>query len=68
MQPCKASSNIDLNSFVANRCEAKSISCKSIIVTVFGDLVSQHGGWIWLGSLIQALAPLGFSERLIRTS
>ncbi|MCW9017564.1 MAG: hypothetical protein OQJ89_11400, partial [Kangiellaceae bacterium] len=68
VQPCKASSNIDLNSFVANRCEAKSISCKSIIVTVFGDLVSQHGGWIWLGSLIQALAPLGFSERLIRTS
>ncbi len=54
--------------FIARRCEEKSISCKSIIVTVFGDLVSQHGGWIWLGSLIKALEPLGFSERLIRTS
>lgn len=61
-------STSDLRSFVANRCEAKNISCKSIIVTLFGDLVSQHGGWIWMGSLIQALAPLGFSERLIRTS
>lgn len=68
MQTCSNSSTINLRRFVANRCEAKNISCKSIIVTVFGDLVSQHGGWIWLGSLIQALAPLGFSERLIRTS
>ena len=68
MQTVSDSSVIDLRRFVANRCEAKNISCKSIIVTVFGDLVSQHGGWIWLGSLIQALAPLGFSERLIRTS
>jgi len=40
----------------------------SLIVTVFGDVVSQHGGSIWLGSLVKALAPMGVSERLVRTS
>ena len=44
------------------------ISGSSMVVTVFGDAISQHGGWIWLGSLIDALAPFGYSEGLIRTS
>lgn len=46
----------------------QSLSGTSIIVTVFGDCVSQHSGSIWLGSLIRALAPLGINERLVRTS
>jgi phenylacetic acid degradation operon negative regulatory protein len=45
-----------------------NISCTSIIVTLFGDVVSQHGEWIWLGSLIDALEPFGFNERSVRTS
>ena len=40
----------------------------SLIVTIFGDVVSQHGDTIWLGSLVQSLATLGISERLVRTS
>lgn len=39
-----------------------------MVVTVFGDAVSQHGGWIWLGSLIEALQPFGFGERGVRTA
>lgn len=39
-----------------------------MLVTLFGDVVSQHGGWIWLGSLISTMQPLGYSERLVRTS
>ena len=39
-----------------------------MVVTVFGDAVSQHGGWIWLGSLIEALQPFGFGERSVRTA
>ena len=35
---------------------------------MFGDVISQHGDWIWLGSLIESLAPFGYSERLVRTS
>lgn len=45
-----------------------SLSGTSLIMTVFGDSISQHGGSIWLGSLISALAPLGVNERLVRTS
>jgi len=58
----------ELNDLIANRCAAGDFSCKSYIVTVFGDVMSQHGHWLWLGSLIEALKPLGYSERLIRTS
>ncbi|MCY4165822.1 MAG: phenylacetic acid degradation operon negative regulatory protein PaaX [Gammaproteobacteria bacterium] len=53
---------------LADRVAARSISAASMIVTVFGDAVSQHGGWIWLGSLIEALAPFGFGERRLRTA
>lgn len=40
----------------------------SLIITVFGDVVMPRGGHIWLGSLIQLLAPLDINERLIRTT
>lgn len=39
-----------------------------MVVTVFGDVVSQHGSWVSLASLIQVLEPFGFNERQIRTS
>lgn len=60
--------NQALTDFIAKRSNISNISCKSYIVTFFGDVLSQHGDWLWLGSLIEALKPLGFSERLIRTS
>ncbi|MCV6625793.1 MAG: hypothetical protein OIF38_06830, partial [Cellvibrionaceae bacterium] len=40
----------------------------SLIITVFGDSISQHGGSVWLGSLIDALEPFGMNQRLVRTS
>lgn len=40
----------------------------SLMVTVFGDTVSPHGGRVWLGSLIRLVAPLGLNERLVRTA
>ena len=40
----------------------------SLIVSVFGDVVSQHGNVIWLGSLLEALNALGVNSRLVRTS
>lgn len=53
---------------LARRVADRSFSGTSMVVTVFGDSVSQHGGWIWLGSLIATLEPLGFSERRVRTA
>lgn len=44
------------------------VSCKSMLATFFGDVLSHQGGWIWLGSIIDAFAHLGFNERTVRTS
>jgi len=44
------------------------IRAHSLIVTLYGDVIEPHGGTIWLGSLIDLMAPLGLNERLIRTS
>lgn len=59
---------VELKRFLTTRTVQANISCKTIIVTFFGDVISVHGNWIWLGSLIESLAPLGYSERLVRTS
>ena len=40
----------------------------SLITTVFGDSIAPRGGTVWLGSLIEAMADFGISERLVRTS
>ena len=57
-----------LTKVLADINKEQSLSGTSLIITVFGDCVSQHSGSIWLGSLIRALAPLGINERLVRTS
>ncbi|MFC0254284.1 phenylacetic acid degradation operon negative regulatory protein PaaX [Massilia consociata] len=41
---------------------------KSLVMTVCGDAIAPHGGAFWLGSMIELLAPLGVSDRLVRTS
>ena len=41
---------------------------KWLVMTVFGDAIAPRGGAVWLGSLITLLAPLGISERAVRTS
>lgn len=41
---------------------------KSVVMTLFGDAITPHGGKVWLGSLIELLAPFGISDRLVRTS
>ncbi len=46
----------------------KPMRSKSLIITVFGDVISCHGGVIWLGSLIKAMSLMGVNERLVRTS
>ncbi|MES2296538.1 MAG: phenylacetic acid degradation operon negative regulatory protein PaaX [Pseudomonadota bacterium] len=41
---------------------------KSLVMTIFGDAIAPHGGAVWLGSLIELLAPLAVNDRLLRTS
>jgi phenylacetic acid degradation operon negative regulatory protein len=40
----------------------------SLIISIFGDAIAPHGGTVWIGSLIEALAPFGINQRLVRTS
>lgn len=44
------------------------VRTNSLIVTVFGDAIAPHGGTVWLGSLIELLAPIGINSRAVRTS
>lgn len=64
----KNSEKSSLKDEIVAKLHRNNVSCTSMIVTLFGDVVSQHGEWIWLGSVIEALGPLGFSERSVRTS
>src|SRR5690606_14385634 len=48
--------------------ERKPMRTTSLIISVFGDVVTQHGHSIWLGSVVNALEPLGVNHRLVRTS
>ncbi|MEJ2121641.1 MAG: phenylacetic acid degradation operon negative regulatory protein PaaX [Alphaproteobacteria bacterium] len=45
-----------------------TLRAKSLIVTVLGDVIDAHGGGLWLGNLIELVAPFGINERLVRTS
>lgn len=47
---------------------AQQLNARSLILTIFGDSISTHGGFIWLGSLISLIKPLGINQRLVRTS
>lgn len=48
--------------------ESHRFSPKAIISTMFGDLILPHGGFIWLGSLVEAAALFGISASHARTS
>lgn len=58
----------DLDHFLQQRMQVSNISSTTLVITFFCDVVTQHGGEIWLGSVIHALAPLGINERLTRTA
>jgi len=57
-----------LDHFMQRRMQEGNISSTALVFTFFCDVVTQHGEEIWLGSVIQALAPLGINERLTRTA
>jgi phenylacetic acid degradation operon negative regulatory protein len=56
------------NEWIARFLETSPPRSKSLVMTILGDAIAPHGGAIWLGSLIELLAPLGVTDRLLRTS
>ncbi|MDQ7050176.1 MAG: PaaX family transcriptional regulator C-terminal domain-containing protein [Enterobacterales bacterium] len=59
---------INLQKFINKRIEKANISCRSFLVTLFGDVISQHGDWVSLASLINVMQYYGFNERSVRTA
>ena len=64
----KTGSSHPLDRFLQQRIHDGNISSTTLVLTFFCDVVTQHGGEIWLGSIVHALEPLGINERLVRTS
>jgi phenylacetic acid degradation operon negative regulatory protein len=63
-----ASASNSIDTFLLKRMREGNISSTTLVFTFFCDVVTQHGGEIWLGSIIRTLSPLGINERLTRTA
>jgi phenylacetic acid degradation operon negative regulatory protein len=64
----KSSTGNSLECFISKRMSDGQISATTLVFTFFCDVVTQHGGEVWLGSVIKTLEPLGINERLTRTA
>ncbi len=60
--------NMNSKEWIAQFLASEPPRSKSLVVTIFGDSIVPHGGTVWLGSLIELLAPFGVNDRLLRTS
>jgi len=40
----------------------------SLVVTLFGDVISQHGGSVWLGGLVEVMTRFGLNPGQVRTA
>ncbi len=68
LDTAKRSQPVDLGAATAALLDGIRPKANSLMITVFGDSVTPHGGRVWLGSLIRLVAPLGLSDRLVRTA
>ncbi|MGH8246129.1 MAG: phenylacetic acid degradation operon negative regulatory protein PaaX, partial [Gammaproteobacteria bacterium] len=57
-----------IDELLANFAGRMPVRAGSLIISLFGDSISQHGNSVWLGSLIRALEPFGLNARQIRTA
>ncbi len=57
-----------LDQFLTDYSSRAPVRAGSLIISLFGDSISQHGNSVWLGSLIESLAPFGLNSRQIRTA
>ncbi|MDD1780418.1 phenylacetic acid degradation operon negative regulatory protein PaaX [Enterovibrio sp. ZSDZ35] len=60
--------NQKLGKLLSDILAADSVSGTSLIMTVFGDILSRRGGSISLSSLIELLSVFNVSDRFVRTS
>ena len=58
----------EANKLIEGFAATRPMHANSLIVSIYGDTICPRGNTIWLGNLIQLVAPLGINERLVRTS
>ena len=56
------------DTFIENYKSNNRIHVKSLISSIFGDLVLPNHGYTWVECISEMIAPLGCNERLVRTS
>lgn len=64
----KAAQDHNLTAALRRRLQTRNISNTALVFTFFCDVITQHGGEVWLGNVIQTLARLNINERGIRTA
>lgn len=57
-----------LSQWIADRLTERPLRANSLIITIYGDMITPHGGTVWLGSFIRLVEPLGLNPRMVRTS
>lgn len=55
-------------SIINNKGLRRPLRAKSLVATLFGDVIESFGGRIWLGDLIELVHLFGVNERLLRTA
>ncbi len=67
-RPNPIMSNRTIRQWIDDFLRERPVRANSLIITIYGDSIAPHGGSAWLGSFIRLVAPLGISDRLVRTS
>jgi len=57
-----------LRTYVEDLNKTLNITPRSILATIYGDMLIPHGGTVWLGSLVTVAKCFGINEALARTS
>ena len=60
--------NRALGQWIEQRLATQSLRAKSLIVTLFGDMIAPRGGAVGLAGFIRLVEPFGINDRLVRTS
>jgi phenylacetic acid degradation operon negative regulatory protein len=60
--------NRALGQWIEKELAERLIRANSLIITIYGDMISIHGGTVWLGSLIKLVMPFGINARMVRTN
>jgi phenylacetic acid degradation operon negative regulatory protein len=60
--------NPSLGQWIEKELAERPIRANSLIITIYGDMISTHGGTVWLGSFIKLVEPFGINARMVRTN